>query len=438
MVARAKQNRKFGMHPLGVYIFVKQYLTNFGLFRYLGCTCQEGYVGPLCEFEDRGEEPEQCNLTCENHGICRKGAKDVSTLTHDQITDVMKTSFNDDFEHCVCPSGYVGLKCEYQLDRCPGGSHVCLNGGECVTSPNGTQIHNACDCTNAETDTLRYAGAFCEMESTQFCTIDQGKSHADDGLNAFCTNGGTCLDFVPYGQKYVNTCFIEFLIILLPVVFLIMSFFNCSHPGCACPEGYGGVNCQYHITENKSSKVAGAIGGFFAAACVLAIVWLFLRYRSRRESANSYGKRSLPPTLDIIRSLGHDREAEYTDVAMVVADKSSTANVYNNYAMDNNIVVRKTYWPSASYDGPNAIQLYKDVAEDEEIRFSRKTYWPNDSHNDASNPIHIFDDISVRSDIEDSINITNFTEDDDDNDFSIGVSSCDDKDSRYKSRGKII
>lgn len=183
--------------------------------------------------------------------------------------------------------------------------------------------------------------------------------------------------------------------------------------------------------------MAGSLGGLFAAFSVVVIVWLLLRYRRRRALTNAYGKKSLPPTLDIIRSLGHDREAEYTDVAMVVADKSSTANAYNNYTMDNNIVIRKTYWPSASYDGPNAIQVYKDAVEDEEIRFSRKTYWPNDSHNDASNPIHIFDDISVRSDIEDSINITNCTEDDDDNDDSIGISSYD-QDSRYKSRGRII
>jgi hypothetical protein len=186
--------------------------------------------------------------------------------------------------------------------------------------------------------------------------------------------------------------------------------------------------------------VAGAFGGLFAAFSVIVIVWFLLRYRRRRTaSSNMYSKHTLPPTLDIIRSLGHDREAEYTDVAMVVADKSSTANIYNNYTMDNNVVIRKTYWPtgSASYDGLNAIQVYKDQMDDEEIRFSRKTYWPNDAHNDASNPIHIFDDISVRSDLEDSINITNCTEDDDDNDDSIGISSYD-QDSRYKTRGRIL
>jgi hypothetical protein len=158
-------------------------------------------VGPVCEFEDNGQNPEPCNLTCQNHGICRKGAKDVSLLTNVAINETLKTSYNEDFEHCVCPSGYVGLQCEYQLDQCPGGAHVCLNGGDCITSPNGTSVTYGCDCTNAETDTSRFAGAFCEMESTQFCTVDKSKTNADSGINAFCTNNGKCRDFVPHGQK---------------------------------------------------------------------------------------------------------------------------------------------------------------------------------------------------------------------------------------------
>jgi hypothetical protein len=183
------------------------------------------------------------------------------------------------------------------------------------------------------------------------------------------------------------------------------------------------------------------LSGFFVTSVLVAIVLLIRKHR-RRTRAQSYGVKTLPPTLDIIRSLGHDREAEYTDVAIVVSDKSSTANAYNNYAMDDNIMIRKTYWPTTIYDGgsSNAIQAYKNVMDDDEIRFSRKTYWPNDSHNDASNPIHIFDDISVRSDVEDSVNITACDDDDDDyeNDHSIGISSTTDQDSRYKPRGRLL
>lgn len=106
-------------------------------------------------------------------------------------------AYNQDFEHCVCPSGYVGLQCDFQLDQCPGGAHACLNGGKCVTVPNGSSVSYACDCTNAETSSKRFAGEFCEMEATEFCTIDGSKSHNGVGINSFCTNGGTCLKLVP-------------------------------------------------------------------------------------------------------------------------------------------------------------------------------------------------------------------------------------------------
>lgn len=111
----------------------------------------------------------------------------------------LEDGYTEDFEHCVCPRGYVGLQCEFQLDICPGGAHACLNGGDCVTIPNGNNpqdVTYGCDCTNAETGTSRFAGESCEMESTEFCTVDGGKSSAGVGLNNFCTNGGTCKAYV--------------------------------------------------------------------------------------------------------------------------------------------------------------------------------------------------------------------------------------------------
>jgi hypothetical protein len=159
------------------------------------------------------------------------------------------------------------------------------------------------------------------------------------------------------------------------------------------------------------------------AVCII-VVAVLLRVQRRRTLAKSYtyAAQGLPPTLDIIRSLGHDREAEYTDGTMVVSQSPTTAaSSYNFQVADDSIVMRKSYWPTTVYDAANPIQIYKDAIDDEEIRFSRKTYWPNDSHNDATNPIHVFDDISVRSDVEDSINITSFG-DDDDND-STGIDS---------------
>jgi len=64
-------------------------------------------------------------------GVCRNGAKDVGFLKKFKLgmTNV-DLSYTDDFEHCVCPKGYVGLQCEHMVDVCPGGEHICMNGAE--------------------------------------------------------------------------------------------------------------------------------------------------------------------------------------------------------------------------------------------------------------------------------------------------------------------
>lgn len=169
-----------------------------------GCNCQTGFVGPVCEFKDLGNATVDCGLTCSNHGICRKGAgQDAGIWTKYGLENSTQqaASNHDSIEHCVCPTGYVGLQCEFQLDQCPGGTHACLNGGQCVTSPDGDKISYACDCTNAESTKSRFAGVYCEMESTQFCTLDGSKSRNGVGLDSFCTNGGKCRKLVPYFEK---------------------------------------------------------------------------------------------------------------------------------------------------------------------------------------------------------------------------------------------
>lgn len=199
MEALARANRTYGTN---VFLGCLSHTIVIYENRHLGCHCQPGYVGPLCEFEDNGDPPLECSLSCENHGICRKGAKDVSILEKYGLHHRrhLQQAYDENFEHCVCPRGYVGLQCEFQLDLCPGGAHACLNGGECVTVAQGTEVRYACNCGDAETETARFAGESCEMESTEFCTIDGGKSVQGAGINSFCTNGGRCLDKVPYNE----------------------------------------------------------------------------------------------------------------------------------------------------------------------------------------------------------------------------------------------
>jgi hypothetical protein len=179
-----------------------------------GCTCPAGFVGPVCEFKDLDMEPvTTCNLPCHNHGICRKGAKDLSVLKQFGLLDrrhlqssLSPASYNHDFEHCVCPTGYVGLQCEYELDLCPGGQHACFHGGQCkptLTGGDKSKVSFTCDCEGASSLKSRFEGEFCEMESTQFCTVDGRKTRGGISRDAFCTNGGACRDLVEHGAPYV-------------------------------------------------------------------------------------------------------------------------------------------------------------------------------------------------------------------------------------------
>jgi hypothetical protein len=169
----------------------------------MGCTCPLGFSGPLCEFKDEevSAEYSACTLECQNNGVCRKGAKDVSFLEKFGVHRRLQGErFNDDFEHCVCPRGFVGLTCEYEMEVCPGREVVCMHGGECRMDWNdqGTQI--TCDCENAEWENYRFAGPYCDIRSTSFCTIDGEKTLGGSGYDAFCTNGGKCARLVEPGE----------------------------------------------------------------------------------------------------------------------------------------------------------------------------------------------------------------------------------------------
>ena len=69
---------------------------------------------------------------------------------------------NVDFEHCVCPDGYFGIRCEYEVEECGNSGHVCLHGSTCNAEPGNTK----CNCDDA--DELA-AGLYCEFTATDEC-----------------------------------------------------------------------------------------------------------------------------------------------------------------------------------------------------------------------------------------------------------------------------
>ena len=125
----------------------------------------------------------------------RRGLLDATS------TSASASIFNADFEHCVCPIGFVGMRCEHQLDICPGGEKACLNGGQCKTYVQDRKVAFECDCSKAISDNTRYAGDFCEYSSNEFCTVDGKIPLGGPFANAFCTNGGTCKGFVHVMEK---------------------------------------------------------------------------------------------------------------------------------------------------------------------------------------------------------------------------------------------
>jgi len=141
-----------------------QFCVNGGHCRtesHLGCDCLEGFSGPICEFRDTVFQETTCDLQCENNGICRNGAKDISFLKKFNLdmpnTDV---SYSDDFQHCVCPRGFVGLRCENQVLVCPGGEHVCMNGAECIPDDSSGRLEYKCDCDSIRLPFDKFTGSF--------------------------------------------------------------------------------------------------------------------------------------------------------------------------------------------------------------------------------------------------------------------------------------
>jgi hypothetical protein len=165
----------------------------------LGCDCEDGFHGPSCEHsaEIPKEEVEECSLQCRNGGKCRNGAKDNSFFSKFGADLEKYNMTHINWEHCVCADGYFGIMCEHQLETCPGGDHVCLHGSKCSatneTNPDGAS--QECDCGDAFNSLEKFAGRFCQYESTDICTND-GKPGVAKAKFAFCVNNGKCKDRV--------------------------------------------------------------------------------------------------------------------------------------------------------------------------------------------------------------------------------------------------
>lgn len=224
----------------------------------LTCECPPGYTGARCEYKAGTEE--KCDLTCSNGGKCRNGIKEMGDLKNLGLMQLVESlnKSHVQFKHCVCPTGYAGVRCETKIEACgeKPHAHICLFGSKCAQTgidSNGKPIMG-CDCENAFSKYIKMAGVNCEHASTKLCLTPGSET---TGSAQFCTNGGECLE-IASGHK--------------------------EHAGCKCPPGYSGDHCEIVAASQKSPPSTGSpasegdsrveAGFLVAVTVVLAVVAL--------------------------------------------------------------------------------------------------------------------------------------------------------------------
>jgi len=277
---------------------------------HLGCNCPADQYGPACEYHSA--EDDTCSLTCQNGGQCRAGRKDNSLIEKlgKGMKDFNATHHSELFEHCICPHNYFGVQCEHRLEICPGGDHVCLHGSKCVAhdeGENADSTYYTCDCDSAFDALDKYAGKFCQYQSTDICTTN-GQPGMGKANFAFCVNNGICKGRVRDGE---------------------------DPPGCDCPEGFEGDHCEYLIVEEddefsafgidhgslkpppRRSSGESLVVGLSAVVVVLVafVIGLVVRALLYPELANSKSKANVQAALD-----EEERGASSSSTASCAAD----------------------------------------------------------------------------------------------------------------------
>jgi hypothetical protein len=323
------------------------------------CECSTAWQGFHCEFAVDPEELPgfhddienddglQCNLPCENGGVCANGAKDFGSL-HDSFSDVShlnQTFDNEYFAHCVCPEGFVGLTCKHKIEVCGDEDHVCLHGSTCVEHDNGK---HTCDCSRADeaigsTDKVIFAGDSCQYTGTDICTI--GEEYPGKPLY-FCVNDGTCNAKVTADQE---------------------------DPGCSCPNKYTGPHCEERLHSNTlstndiSSENTILITGVTVTAVVVCVAVAMMGVRILRIRSNC-----LPVELSV-KGIGtpfprrRRRKAGYGGSNLAPPNRSTSDAASSERFSSSDPVASGFALPPDEEPGPGDVDgIMKDTVDDEQ------------------------------------------------------------------------
>jgi hypothetical protein len=136
-----------------------------------------------------------CALKCQNGGSCQYGVKTLGILAGvANSTPYLNQTHSENYEHCACLDGFVGLRCEHKIEVCGDGKQFCLHGGKCLL--NG-QVHS-CDCASASFQGGNATGSYCQHGTTEICSAgDRSPGH----VLSFCVNRGSCIRMVSQGES---------------------------------------------------------------------------------------------------------------------------------------------------------------------------------------------------------------------------------------------
>lgn len=262
------------------------------------CSCPDGYHGAHCQFkiqaatieaelqdnsgskpsEEKTEPPKQdhdtCRLDCKNGGHCRKGSKQDGHLQQlvkkygaqlDAFGGSLNVTYNQNFEHCACPDGFVGIECEYSMTQCGenGEDHPCFHGSTC------TMVDGVPTCVCEESDT-KAAGVFCQHLANDVC--DAKSSSEPGGNRGFCTNGGVCV--TNKDGEAACRCHSKF-----------------EGPHCEYPKAVLGISSGEFDASSDSQSSVGLSGGakfcitMTVLICVGVMGFAYQTYQKKKLSA---------------------------------------------------------------------------------------------------------------------------------------------------------
>jgi len=175
-------------------------------------------------------------LPCKQNGICMYGSKDYQKIFDGSyLPDISSlTRMSKYGMYCDCGedfdiTGYTGLYCDVQYDKCPGdNNYICLNGSTCILDSDDPTFY-ICDCAKTSKGGNKFEGTNCQHETTEWCEGDSGYDISESG-SWYCTNDGSCRNGETSPVKM-----------------------------CDCNEGFYGLHCEF--TEKKECTMECENGG---------------------------------------------------------------------------------------------------------------------------------------------------------------------------------